>query len=51
MTKEGNMSRRIRRWVDIPSELRSHRQVRIGAMIGFLMVSTPTAWLFFMFAR
>jgi hypothetical protein len=51
MAKGGNMSQWKSRWVDIPSELRNHRYVRMGTMIGFLIVSMPAAWLLSMFAR
>jgi len=45
------MSRSKIRWVRIPGQLRNNPQVRIGTMIGFVLVSMPAAWLLSMFAR
>jgi hypothetical protein len=37
--------------VNIAAKFRSHRNVRLGTMIGFLLVSMPAAWLLVMLVR
>jgi len=37
--------------INIGAELRNHRLLGVGTMIGFLIVSMPAAWLLSMFAR
>lgn len=37
--------------VNVAAKFRSHRNVRVGTMIGFLLVSMPAAWLLVMLVR
>jgi hypothetical protein len=45
------MSQSKSRWVNVLDELRDHPKVRVGTMIGFLVVSMPAAWLLSVLVR